>query len=463
MYTRPSSLFALILLLGVTQFLAVEAHSAAGKGSSSGQSDADLLNEVMSLPDLIKAKKNPPSYDFFQSATLEEGRIVLTPEPSTSGAIWSKSSMAMPNAFTIEWVFRSVDFQGKTDGGLALWVTDSQINDPYLTSETVADFKFNGLMLYIDNNGPSGSSQIRGIINDDNAKQFTTMQEFYDNEFGSCLLGGYQDSSVPMTARLTYDNADDTNFIKVQIDNRVCFQTRQISLAKGLNKKSIKVGASAQNGQNNEESFEILKLHYYEGVVQDSLIPNIRQMQQPKYVTKVINQDTGDVTFVERKPGILGDSELTLSAIYEKLNKIEGKVLANDVGVIYQEIENLVKINKQQSKRIEALINAISSSTLASTSNSDDKNSATQGGSGLDMDNFKDFIKMDEKLEKLLAEQQKLREMTKLEKQNKLESHHFDDLFYKLLLWISPLVIIMMVMAYYTFRIKQEIVKTKLL
>ncbi|KAL6939485.1 hypothetical protein ACO0RG_003326 [Hanseniaspora osmophila] len=462
MYTRFSLSFAFLLFLGITQFFTVEAHSSASKGSSSGHSDAELLNSVMSLPDLIKAKKNPPSYDFFQSATLEEGRIVLTPEPSTSGSIWTKSSMAMPDAFTIEWVFRSVDFQGKTDGGLALWVTDSQVTNPYLTSENVADFKFNGLMLYIDNNGPSGSSQIRGIVNDNNAKQFSTMQEFYDNEFGSCLLGGYQDSSVPITARLTYDNSGDTNFIKLQIDNRVCFQTRQISLAKGLNKKNLKIGASAQNGQNNEESFEILKLHYYEGVVQDSLIPNIRQMQQPKYVTKVVNQDTGDVTFVERKPGMLGDSELTLSAIYEKLNKIEGKVLANDVGIIYQEIENLVTINKQQSKRIEALINALSSSTLASTSSSNDKNSASQSGN-LDMDNFKDFIKMDEKLEKLLAEQEKLREMTKLEKQTKLESHHFDDLFYKLLLWISPLVIVMMVMAYYTFRIKQEIVKTKLL
>ena len=73
------------------------------------------------------------------------------------------------------------------------------------------------------------------------------------------------------------------------------------------------------------------------------------------------------------------------------------------------------------------------------------------------------FYKMNDKLEQILVQQEKIRETSKNHALANAGGPHVDELVRKMAIWLIPLVAVMVVMAYYTFRIRQEIVKTKLL
>lgn len=70
--------------------------------------------------------------------------------------------------------------------------------------------------------------------------------------FASCLFQ-YQDSMVPSTLRLTY-NPLDNHLLKLQMDNRVCFQTRKVKIM-----GSSHLGWNKCYQRCTKESFEILK------------------------------------------------------------------------------------------------------------------------------------------------------------------------------------------------------------
>ncbi|KAH3903245.1 related to Protein EMP47 [Saccharomycodes ludwigii] len=468
------SIFSFLLLVStfspyfITNINSVVVQAHESSSAHHETSDA-LLEPIMSLPDLIKATTPPPNYELLYNAILSEGRIILTPKSTNNGAIWSKNSLDnVPNQFTIEWTFRSINYFGKTDGGISFWFIDGSNYEKLEPIDAInggdiwKDLKFNGLLLHVDNNGPTGP-EVRAILND-GTKTFKDVNQFHESDFASCLLS-YQDSSVPITLRLTYDNKDDNSFLKVQVDNKLCFQTRQVSLDNTvLNNKKIKIGVTATNidrsNINNGESFEILKLNYYPTIIDESLIPNVKTMPQPKYVTQIINKDTGEVTYKEKS--IYDDKNIDMDSLYEKLDRIEGKILANDISQLYQKLEDSVELNRLQLKKIDALVSVLS----AYSRNND--GSTEQSSGSITEDNFQDFIKLNENLEKILSEQERIREFTKQEKNLNINGGnngviHADDIMYKLTLWIIPLIVIMMVMAYYTFKIRQEIVKTKLL
>ncbi|CAR25429.1 L-type lectin-like domain-containing protein [Lachancea thermotolerans] len=417
------------------------AFAQLGLAHSKPKTEEQLLNNDFSLPDLIQTKKLPDAWVPGENAVLEEGRVVLTPKKSSKGSLWTKNAYTLGTSFTAEWTVRSTNHRGKSPGGLALWFVNA--NSPQDTELFNGPSKFEGLQLLIDNNGELEST-LRGQLND-GTQQFTSAN-IYDKTFGSCLLA-YQDSTVPLTVRLTYDSANE-HFFKVQVDNRVCFQTKKIHFPA----ENYKFGITATNADN-EESFELLQLEVFDGVLEEALKPNANAMEQPKLFTKLVNEKTGDEELRETSPLEMAaaGTAITNNDLLKKMNRLEGKILANDIGILASTIDELIQVQKQQAKNLEKVLAMLGSKSIGqeSTDSTGDES-------------FKDFFKLDEKLEKLLTEQRKLREASKTHTSSN-GGPHIDEVVRKLTIWLIPLVAVMMVMAYYTFRIRQEIVKTKLL
>ncbi|SCU91161.1 LANO_0D10924g1_1 [Lachancea nothofagi CBS 11611] len=423
--------------------LAVFAQQAVSHAVEKNRGPA--LNQDFSLPDLIQAKKLPKTWALGGQALLEEGRVVLTPKKATKGSVWSQNEYPLDNSFTAEWTIRSTNHQGKSEGGLAMWFVGAK--GAVDTELYNGPSKFDGLQLLIDNNGALGGT-LRAHLNDGN-KQLTS-SDVYGDTFASCLLA-YQDSTVPLTVRLTYDSSDN-HLLKVQVDNRVCFQTRMVKFPI----QSYKFGITAENADN-EESFELLEFELYDSVLEESLLPNVNVMEQPRFVTKVINQKTGEEELVEKTALEMNggaDSVSNLDLLL-KLNRIEGKVLANDIGMLSKTIDELIQIQTLQSRKLDKVIALFASRKSSSGQDGEDSEVVDES--------FKEFFKMDEKLEKLLLEQQRIRDASKQNSFGENGGPHIDEIVRKLTIWLMPLVAVMMVMAYYTFKIRQEIVKTKLL
>ncbi|CCE62656.1 hypothetical protein TPHA_0D00120 [Tetrapisispora phaffii CBS 4417] len=403
-----------------------------------GNTDALKLSPEYSLPDLLKADSIPSHWSAEDSVKLAEGRIVLTPEKKTKGSLWLKNVYNLDHSFTIEWTFRSVSFFGKSKGGLSFWFTDSskEKNKNLFNGPST----FEGLQLLVDNSSPVGSA-LNALLNDGSIN--FAEKNLYDSSFASCLLS-YQDSSVPTSLRLTY-NADDNNLLKLQLDNKVCFQTRKIKIPKG----SYSIGVTANNADN-VESFEILNMKLYNGVISDSMIPNKKSMPQPKYLTKIIDKDSGKEKLIESSKLELESNQISNYELYKKLDKVEGKILANDIANLEEKLLSIVKIQKELAENVDQLSRVVANQP----SNGQNKNDLENN------DSFKDFLAMNEKLEKVINEQEKLRETSKHQVHN---GPQLDEILRKLFIWLLPLIAIMLVMAYHTFRIRQEIVKTKLL
>lgn len=89
-----------------------------------------------------------------------------------------------------------------------------------------------------------------------------------------------------------------------------------------------------------------------------------------------------------------------------------------------------------------------------------EKGTSSDNAIAQDREKFKDFLSLNAKLDKMLVDQEKYREAAKIHGQ---DGPQVDEIARKLMIWLLPLIFIMLIMAYYTFRIRQEIIKTKLL
>ena len=98
----------------------------AAHGTEEETSDDDILDMKYSLPDLSTVNTIPSEWKSSGSVKLEEGRIRLTPEASSKGSIWNNNAYQVKNSFSFEWTFRSVDFLGKSQGGIAFWLVDGK-------------------------------------------------------------------------------------------------------------------------------------------------------------------------------------------------------------------------------------------------------------------------------------------------------------------------------------------------
>lgn len=207
---------------------------------------------------------------------------------------------------------------------------------------------------------------------------------------------------------------------------------------------------------NNAESFEIFKMQFFNGVIEDSLIPNVNAMGQPKLITKYIDQQTGKEKLIEKTAFDADKDKITNYELYKKLDRVEGKILANDINALETKLNDVIKVQQELLSFMTTITKQLSSKPPANN----EKGTSTDDAIAEDKENFKDFLSINQKLEKVLVEQEKYREATKRHGQ---DGPQVDEIARKLMIWLLPLIFIMLVMAYYTFRIRQEIIKTKLL
>ncbi|XBW34909.1 hypothetical protein QEN19_000473 [Hanseniaspora menglaensis] len=457
-------------------YLLASIAAAHGSSQSNGQAGEDddfkYLNNIFSLPDFLANEKlvnnkdkGLPNYNFFNTE-LNNGRIIIK-YGDEKGGIISKTGkkFATDDSFSLEYTVRNLAKIGeepdnddklfKSDDNLALFLTSDveKLESLTINSKDITNLQFNGLMLYLDSKGKYGG-ELRFLMNDGSTK-YKDIQEFYDSSIGSCLVNYYEDSSIPITIRLNYDAS--AHLLSVQVDNKICLQTKAVSLAQMADGKNYKIAVTSSGLDNSNSNFELLKLNFFDKLTKSAYLPNVKAMPQPKLLTKIINKDTGDVSYEEIDK--LSESDINLLKLYKKLNTIEGKVIANDNVDLYAKVDRLEEINIQQIKKFERLYSLLE--TILSNGEGINKN----GASALDKTEFKDFIAVNDKLEKLLEEQEQWKATHQYNaKSNKDDSKvHVDEIIFRLLLWLSPLGIIMLVMVYFTFTIKREIGKQKLL
>lgn len=138
------------------------------------------------------------------------------------------------------------------------------------------------------------------------------------------------------------------------------------------------------------------------------------------------------------------------------MDRVEGKILANDINALDVKLNDVIKVQQELLSFMTSLANQ--RSTKQSTDN--ENGGSTKDVIAEDKEEYKDFLSLNQKLEKLVVEQEKYREAAKRHGQ---DGPQVDEIARKLMIWLLPLIFIMLIMAYYTFKIRQEIIKTKLL
>lgn len=424
--------------------------SSHDTGSSNSIKDVPIAER--SLTDLLTVAKPPSNWIPTDQTVLEEGRIILTPKKQTKGALWLKEPVKLTKEFTIEWTVRSVNYEGKSAGGMAFWfISSEKMKDSSLYN---GPGKFSGLQILVDNNGPLGQS-IRGQLNDGSI--VFKKENIYDKSFGSCLMG-YQGTSVPVTIRLSYSESLDStsnNMLKLQVDNRVCFQTNKINFPKDAvsNNGLYNIGVTADNDKT-DESFEVLKMKYYDSVTEEALIPNVKEMGQPRMIAKIIDQSTGKVKTVEKSVLDEQNDKTSNYDLFKKMDKIEGKILANDIADLETKLETIMKNQMTLVEQLNHVLEKLQEGASVSSDN---------GKTAADDESYKQFYSMNEKLEQLVQEREKVREANKKEESLQNNGITGDEILKRLAVWLLPFIVLIIVLAYYTFQIRKELTKTKLL
>ncbi|AGO11511.1 AaceriABR243Wp [[Ashbya] aceris (nom. inval.)] len=423
-------------LAKIAKLAACFAVGGAAAHSLGTEDGAAAHNKEFSMPELVRQTKLPSQWLLKGDATFEEGRIVLTPREKTKGGVWHKKSYELQGDFTVEWALRARGHTEKSAGGVAFWL---------VTEDTAADTglyfgpaRFDGLQILVDSDGPLHEALTARLS--DGSKPLTR-EEAHKNTFGSCIVP-YKDSDVPTMVRLSYDST--RKLLKVQIDHNVCLQTQKVQLPSG----KYQIGVTADNAVT-PEVFELLKFDLYNVLTAEATMPNAVAMPQPKLVLASVNQETGEKQVKETNPLERMASSFTNVDIYKKLDGLEGKLLANDVGELFGHVKKLQELQRANTQKLDMLLENIQRLT---------RKSGETGG-----DNFEQFYQFDSKLEQLLKEQQQFKEAAKQQASMHQAGPHVDDIVQKLLIWMIPLGLIMLVMAYYTFQIRQDIVKAKLL
>lgn len=414
--------------------------------------------DAFSLPNMIDLLELPKGWQLSDNAVLQDGRVILTPQKHTRGQLWlptfavsellvgdnSHNSDTSDGSFTMEWVFRSINFNDISPSSLNFYMILDDLYDTRDHSLANGPSKFNGLSLMINNNGKFADS-ISAIIN--NAENTITQGSIDQMAFTQCLLD-YQDSAVPITLRLSY-NPSDNHLLKLQIDNRVCFQTRKIKLWDTLrdDQRKVKFGVTANNADT-VENFEILRVKLFHGLNDATQIPNVKQLPQPIVVRKSIDKTTGMEKTTLRDQFEIKHKDLNNYHLWKKLDLIEGKLLASDINSMIEKLDELTKYQDTLYEELVELSNNFASQKDVSQLDS--------------INEFDSFMKINDKLSQLLTEQEKIRDMNKHSSStNKIGHYSPHEVVKKLLYWISPFVILLFIMAYHTFRIKQELSNTK--
>ncbi|KAI8947332.1 legume-like lectin family protein [Xylaria longipes] len=173
-------------------------------------------------------------------------KLILTPPVpgNARGAAWADQ----PNQYR-EWV-ADVDFRvnggERGSGNLNIWLARRGSQD-IGSSSIYTVGRFDGLALVVDQHGGS-AGMIRGFLND-GTTDFKSHHSVDSLAFGHCYHP-YRNLGRPSQIKLRQT----ANAFKVEIDNRLCFESDQITIPPGY-----QFGITAASADN-PDSFEVFKL-----------------------------------------------------------------------------------------------------------------------------------------------------------------------------------------------------------
>ncbi|KAI1358496.1 legume-like lectin family protein [Xylaria arbuscula] len=173
-------------------------------------------------------------------------KLILTPPVpgNARGAVWADQT----NQYQ-EWV-ADVDFRAnggeRGSGNLNIWLAREGGRDIGMSSIYTVG-RFDGLALVIDQHGGS-AGMIRGFLNDGTV-DFKSHHSVDSLAFGHCYYA-YRNLGRPSQIKLRQT----ATAFRVEIDNRLCFESDQITIPAGY-----QYGITAASADN-PDSFEIFKL-----------------------------------------------------------------------------------------------------------------------------------------------------------------------------------------------------------
>ncbi|KAI5962912.1 hypothetical protein KGF57_001352 [Candida theae] len=204
--------------------------------------------ESVSLPNLLTIESISQVKNYESSGvTFEQGRISM----SQNGVLWSKSHIPSKE-FTAEIIFRST---GKSqdiqfpENGLNVWLLDDK--------KSQGLDQYDGFKFAINNVDTQGLK----IFNNDGSKN---AENGLDVSIGDCQFR-YLESDVPFTLRVSYS---DDSWFKVQVDNNLCFKTDKITLPQNQN---FKLGITSNTNPQSQENFEILAVKVWDKLTEDAI------------------------------------------------------------------------------------------------------------------------------------------------------------------------------------------------
>ncbi|CAK9437307.1 uncharacterized protein LODBEIA_P16850 [Lodderomyces beijingensis] len=226
-------------------------NSNNNNGPQQPRTDDDALNSDMSLPNLLHIQSigDIKNYDISGNVQYDSGRLLI----SQYGSLWTRSLFPRESEFTVEVVFRSSGTGEDimfSDNHLTFWVVESRT-----TPENYDGFKF-----VVNNRDTQGLK----IFNNDGTSSGSGSDESLSLSIGDCQFR-YLQSDVPFTLRISYTD----KWFKVQVDNNLCFKTDQVQIP--VTHGGYKFGISSFMNPQSSETFEILAVKVWDGITEDAI------------------------------------------------------------------------------------------------------------------------------------------------------------------------------------------------
>jgi mannose-binding lectin 1 len=339
----------------------------------------------MSLPNLLHVNELQDiqlNWETFNDVKYDNGRLVFY---NQGGSLWSIPQLANTGSeWTIEVVFRSSgtaakDLQFSNDNGLSFWLVDPITTEP-INAQNTFNFggpsKFDGFQFLFNNKENNGLK----IFNSDGSN---VLPNSVEKSIGDCGFN-YLDSQVPFTLRISYSK--EKNWLKVQIDNNVCFKTDKITLPEDIS--DFKFGITTKSNPSSSEEFELFKLNVWNHLTEDAVddhglladgelkvdvktvvkekpsVPspdsiirpgNIRESLMEK--NRRFQEHLQGQTFNNHENGVdssFGDITLKLESLVQAINSLE-KSNSNELRTIESQVQDLKIIHAQQVEVLHGL------------------------------------------------------------------------------------------------------------
>ncbi|CAI5755858.1 unnamed protein product [Candida verbasci] len=413
----------------------------------------ESTEKSLSLPNLltIDSKSQISNYDLSKTINYDNGRLLL----DKNGVMWSKNTLPQ-DEFTIEVDFRST---GRIED---LQFLENQLS--IILAENIQSFdKFDGFKFLINNQEQEGLK----IFNNDGSK---TLNNLIDESIGDCKFR-YLESNVPFTIRISYKRSE--SWFKVQIDNNLCFKTNRIQIP---NNSKLRLGVFSIINRSSIEEFEILNVKVWDHLIEDAIDDHgLMNDGEVKVEFKTIVVEESQATDAI-KPEYKRESlmEKAQKQRQESMQVQDFNVLKKLQDLEYQQnekIDKLIQIQNElnsnlqnQKKELQQLFTTQYAEILSSISTLNQKLIGEVREQHFGMEELSKKVDLLMNNHKEIAYQYEKNQIQQQQQQQQHIQVPTSSVFDSLIKWILvPLLIILIILVIFVYRLRHDIKHSKLL